>query len=338
MAEHRAKTKYKAPPTFYGRENEDAASWLDRYERAGRYNKWTDEDLHDNFEMFIEGDARLWYLGCESGDEVPDEWTVPDADMEAEYDKVDEKNTLGLRELFLKQFTPADYETYYHEKLQNRRQGFDESVTTYYYAVMELIRIVDKRMPEKTKLKHLLRGLRPEVMEKLWMLQPKTCAEFLKLAEAHRQITDRVKDLCQERTVAFTQCDNRLKDIEKLMEKPHPGNAKIIPPTREPGNNSEPEKRQLTERLDRIEAMLSQLQCGQERPRPPPVPQPHPRSGRRADRTPDGKPICFRCGRAGHIGRNCPMNVPMSGPTGFVHGAASAPTRGPWTPAAPPPG
>ncbi len=61
------------------------------------------------FEMFIEGDARLWYLGCMSGDEISDEWTVPEADMKADYDKVNEKNTLGLRELFLKQFTPTDY-------------------------------------------------------------------------------------------------------------------------------------------------------------------------------------------------------------------------------------
>ncbi len=82
---------------------------------------------------------------------------------------------------------------------------------------MELIRIVDKRMPEKAKLKHLLRGLRPEIMEKLWILKTRTCAEFLKLDETHRQITVRVKNLRNERTVAFTQCENRSKGIEKLM-------------------------------------------------------------------------------------------------------------------------
>ena len=56
----KAKMKYKSPPVFYGKEGEDPVAWVERYEKVARYNRWTDEDLKDNFEMFLDGAARKW--------------------------------------------------------------------------------------------------------------------------------------------------------------------------------------------------------------------------------------------------------------------------------------
>lgn len=71
------KMKYKAPPTFYGKEGEDAIAWMERYEKIAKYNRWSTRDLKDNFEMFLDGAARKWYSYCESLDKIPRVWTVP---------------------------------------------------------------------------------------------------------------------------------------------------------------------------------------------------------------------------------------------------------------------
>jgi len=54
MAAH---IKPKDPPIFKGEEGEDALSWLERYETTATYNRWGDEELRNNFEMFIEGNV-----------------------------------------------------------------------------------------------------------------------------------------------------------------------------------------------------------------------------------------------------------------------------------------
>ncbi len=49
----------------------------------------------------------------------------------------------------------------------------------YYYDVVNLCRLVDPQMTEERKLGHFFDGLRPTLVERIWMTQPKTCEEFL---------------------------------------------------------------------------------------------------------------------------------------------------------------
>lgn len=49
--------KFKAPPVFSGKQGEDAADWLDRYESVGDDNRWNNENKRANFGMYLEGPA-----------------------------------------------------------------------------------------------------------------------------------------------------------------------------------------------------------------------------------------------------------------------------------------
>ncbi|KZR96172.1 Uncharacterized protein APZ42_009648 [Daphnia magna] len=40
-----AQIKFQTPPTFTGRDGEDVVSWIHRYEKVGRYNRWGENEL-----------------------------------------------------------------------------------------------------------------------------------------------------------------------------------------------------------------------------------------------------------------------------------------------------
>ena len=66
----RPQLKFKAPPNFMVKLEEDAFDWLQWYEATGAYNRWTDDDLRDNFGMYLDGIARKWFLCLKA----PAEW------------------------------------------------------------------------------------------------------------------------------------------------------------------------------------------------------------------------------------------------------------------------
>lgn len=62
--------KYRAPPIFCGKKEEDAADWLERYESTALYNRWGPDEMAENFGMHVDGAARKWFL-CAG---APDRW------------------------------------------------------------------------------------------------------------------------------------------------------------------------------------------------------------------------------------------------------------------------
>ncbi|KZS19238.1 Uncharacterized protein APZ42_014393 [Daphnia magna] len=54
--------KYRSPPIFYGKKEEDAADWLERYESTAQYNRWGANKKAENFGMNLDGAARKWLL------------------------------------------------------------------------------------------------------------------------------------------------------------------------------------------------------------------------------------------------------------------------------------
>lgn len=171
------KLKFKPPPVFSGKAEEDAADWLDRYEETGQYNRWEDEDLHANFGMYLEGTARKWFRCIE----VPEEW----AD-----DGIGAAVVRGLRSMFLEEFQSESNARYREVKLRNRKQGLAESGVDYYYEIIDLCRLVDPAMPEATKLDYLFRGMEPSLLEKIWVSTPRTCAALLQLIKLHSEASE----------------------------------------------------------------------------------------------------------------------------------------------------
>jgi hypothetical protein len=53
-----AMMKFRAPPTFSGKQGEDAADWLELYESTTEYNRWGETEKGANFGMHLDGPAR----------------------------------------------------------------------------------------------------------------------------------------------------------------------------------------------------------------------------------------------------------------------------------------
>lgn len=167
--------EFLAPPTFLGKKGENVVDWLKRYERVGRYNCWRDTECLENIEMYLGGAAAKWYAYLVATGSVPRTWH-------------DVGGFRGLRNALLAQFTPANYERFQEDRLRDRKQGFDEPMTEYYFDVLDMCAKVNPKMSEEAKLNYLFRGLKPSVLEKLWVLKSATCKEFLREAKRYQVI------------------------------------------------------------------------------------------------------------------------------------------------------
>lgn len=124
--------------------------------------------MHSNFGMYFEGTARRWFRCVE----VPDMWGRTDLEP-------------GLKECFLEEFQQGTYGRNQEAKLRKRKQGIEEPVVEYYYEVIDLCRMVDHEMPEAMKLDYLFRGKKLSLVEKIWIKNPRTCAQLLAEIKLH---------------------------------------------------------------------------------------------------------------------------------------------------------
>ena len=87
-----------------------------------------------------------------------------------------------MRTVFLKEFQTENYKLFLTQKIKNRKQGERESTVDFYYQILEWCHDVYENMAEEIIISYLYDGLRQDVMEVIYPQNPKTCAEFLKLA------------------------------------------------------------------------------------------------------------------------------------------------------------
>ena len=171
--------KFLSPTVFKATPEDDAFEWLERYEATGAYNQWGDTELRANFNMYLDGTARKWYL-CAT---LPSKWRDVPFQAGAGPNGADIQAETGLRTVFLKEFQQQNYKLFQETRLRNRIQGIEESTTNYYYDVIDLCRVVDPTMAEATKVDYLFGGLRPSLVQKFYPLQPKTSEEFLEVVK-----------------------------------------------------------------------------------------------------------------------------------------------------------
>ena len=255
---------------FWGSNEEDAADWLCRYEEFGHFNRWTDGQLRQNFGIYLEGIARMWFAQLVK----PETWG--DVDVGA-------TNVPGLRSLFREAFLNDDHLAQKEEQLLSRRQGPGEPVEFYYYQVLDLRRQVDQTMSVERKLKLLMRGLRPELMERMFPLQPTSLEDFLVQAKLFSRALGMSKVALSQPTVPPRQ-------------EPPRARAVVGETTSQGGT-------------DEVLRLLKELVLqGNNGPHPPPnrtMPVPRP------ERTHTGRAVCFRCNEVGHIARCCRNDQPV---------------------------
>jgi hypothetical protein len=217
-----AQIKFQTPPTFTGRDGEDVVSWIHRYEKVGRYNRWGENELRDHIELSLEGAAGKWYACMEATGNLPNAWS----------DVQGPPVVRGIKSTLLTQFTPVNYVRHNEAKLRARKQGIEESTLEYYYDVLDLCRRVNARMAEATKLAYLWQGLRPSVLEQLWSLKPTNCDEFLQEVKRFQEMTDRGKQYewamgvmgreerpTHDPSQQDATVETRLEKIERMLEE-----------------------------------------------------------------------------------------------------------------------
>lgn len=158
------------PGKFYGNGNDDVNDFVCRFERACKVNGWTeDKDKARYVPCFLAGPAYLWLENFEAEFALKNEQKDPKDEMTYELLKT------GLTSEFEPK-TPVDIAEF---KLRNRVQESGESVESYYQSVLRLCRIVNPKMEEEDKIRHLLHGLDKKLTKDVALATNKTAADVL---------------------------------------------------------------------------------------------------------------------------------------------------------------
>ena len=110
-----AQHKFISPPTFSARSGENPLDWLERYELTARYNHWGNDELRNNFVMYLEGTARKWFLFSNVPAHWQDQVAVPAAQGIEAVPFVG-----GLRTVFLQEFCQDNFALIQEAKLRKR--------------------------------------------------------------------------------------------------------------------------------------------------------------------------------------------------------------------------
>ncbi|XP_045035969.1 uncharacterized protein LOC123476958 [Daphnia magna] len=262
---------------------------MDRYEVLADYNQWTDADKRANFGIYLEGPARQWFQ-CLT---PPNGWGDTAA-VAATQQQAGTPAISGMRSIFIKEFLQDSYAGYQERKLRNHKQGINEPAAEYYYEIINLCRLMDPNISEEAKLHHLYEGLKPTLVEKIWVLQPKTCIDFLTAVRRH---TEAAELACNKGWAVHMLAEEREREEE----------TRVAAATSR--DNEEPSLKQLLEVLQQLQGEIVAMKKHggrKERSRADNGTTQSQNEATPSQRTADGRPICFYCKAEGHIRRYCP--------------------------------
>ncbi len=310
-AQRREPGREKEPPVFHGTPREDVVEWLKRYRETAEYNFWTPGQSLHHVKWALADLARDWY------DSLPQ--PLPDT-----FD--------DIADALIAAFKHPAYESGLAAQLRSRKQGVDESPVAFCYAVLSLCNKVDPAMVEATKIQHLLGGLKPAMVDRIYpfidFANPDS-REFIRLVQLHNQASWiaqsngwanpgenqfpmyplQVPGTSTHKEGGQFVTQDQLASFEKRLTSKLETDLK--------GELAEHKKelqKGFGELLESVgKTVRNELKANKDfrgtndhgRDRP------YDTSGNRASpnvanpRTADGKPICRACGKVGHLARNC---------------------------------
>lgn len=268
----------REPPIFYGKAGEDVSHWIDKFERVANYNQWDPERRFTHMGICLEEVALEWYVSL-----VPQPQT---------YD--------ALRVALLAAFRDPNYEYDLESKLRNRFQGIDEPVMTYCYNVVYLCSKLDPNMPEQTKVRHLLRGLHPSLLKKIYPLVEHgvtTTQMLFQLVQRYSQASHLAKNsdwsskILPPTPVMFVtqeQLQLAISGVERKVE--------VVE------NKLEVQMKKVQGQIEEGSATIIQAVSDMFKKNSTTNGE-FAKGGNK--RTSDGRPICNTCTKPGHIARDC---------------------------------
>ena len=174
------KARYDDLPNFSGYPSEDAERFLKSVKNMTKAN---DDSTDPLFLEIVRGKltqtAGSWF-----------------DDNELQFTKWSDFETAFRNRYFSTTMVSAKF-----DKLSQRKQRYDESVTGYFDEIITLCREVDPKMPDTIIIQHLMKGINPEFRKELTRRQStmSTLPEFLKFAKLEQDLHDTFTQL-QETT------------------------------------------------------------------------------------------------------------------------------------------
>ncbi|UYV68419.1 hypothetical protein LAZ67_5004277, partial [Cordylochernes scorpioides] len=295
------------PSMFSGEDGEDPLTWLKGYNRVAKYNHWDETLCLANVYFYLNGTALKWF---ENNEETIRNWGEFTTQLESVFGKSESLRLLA------------------EKKLKIRAQLKGESTEFYIQDVLRLCKEVDLQMSEEDKISHLMKGIVEELYQALLPKDINNTDQFVsecrRIEALHRRRVTPAKyerlpnvaslDVCNDNTdlssmirqivreevqraLAAPREEPRIATIEDMVREEI---DKTLAPITNPSRGSPKYRTYTPSPIARRETAAPQI------PRPRAR---YSKQGERLDtsewRTTEGRPICFHCGRPGHVARNC---------------------------------
>ncbi|UYV66998.1 hypothetical protein LAZ67_4003622, partial [Cordylochernes scorpioides] len=296
------------PSIFSGEPGQSSEKWLKEYHRVARFNCWDSSMCLANVYFFLSGTAKVWF---ENVEEQITSWELFET---------------MLSQAFGHHASEKDQVL---EKLKARAQGKGESSEAYIQDVLYLCRQINPNMNENEKVAHLVKGVSEEIYRAIVTFEIATTEEFIRwcrkieLSQKKRVNTrivfDRLPNAAAINPAESESMEDLIRRIvrEEIYHALNPEPATLKPSSLDQIIREEVERNlsaisQPVQRSMPRQQYSNRPQIFKQTPRQqflnqrPPVPnQTSPQ--RRTDewRTHENVPICFHCGRPGHVARYC---------------------------------
>ncbi|UYV71739.1 hypothetical protein LAZ67_9000200, partial [Cordylochernes scorpioides] len=289
------------PTVFSGNGKEDCGKWMKDYERIARSNCWDATMKLANAPFFLEGTAGQWYDNNEEG---MDSWDM----FKEMFSRTFDNSGVLLRRA--------------KDNLQSRAQKSTESCESYIQDVLSLCRQVNPDMSQGEKVAHLMKGVVEDVYQVILIKEIDTVEAFVdwcRKVEACKQrrigkprferlpnvasieqpnsssLEDLIRRIVREEIKSALHFKSIVPEVNSLKKIIHEEVERNQTPIAEQGPYYREQRRHFE---------------GPAKPTPYYQQQSPTRlttARRKTDewRTVDNIPVCFQCGRPGHVARYC---------------------------------
>jgi hypothetical protein len=300
----RQKTKRVSPrdlPSFKGKSYEDVQDFLLKYERTGRANNWDDDELKLNLNLALDGSALRYHELLEPS---------------LSWDRMKSQ----LVKAFGKDRIDYDIANFDHKHIAN------EDPMGYITQTLRMIEVTLPGAKENEKVFRLIEGLPTDLKAKFIRDQPTTLEGFTKRFKEIQQENAYLQKATLENLVKAATLSGQLP-LNNIGSKLFQSSQDIFAAatgkatTQAFGVLSVAEENKLLQEImalkEQVKKLENQNQGDRSAPRTynnNPEHPPRNNTGYRPNhqRTSDGRPICSRCGKAGHIMRVCRTGRPFS--------------------------
>ncbi|UYV72254.1 hypothetical protein LAZ67_9002361, partial [Cordylochernes scorpioides] len=285
--------RQRDPSTFSGDGNINPGQWLKEYERVSKYNRWDETLKLANVEFYLNGTAGRWF---NNNEESLNSWrSFEDAF----------RGVFGLQE---------DSARRAEEVLKSRAQKTEESSESYIQEILSLCHQVNPRMEEGEIVAHIIKGISEDTYQVLVAKDIQRVDEILKfcrhLTTVKQRRIGRTKFARLSNVMPISCVDDSddlaglirrivREEIQKVFSAPE-----VVNPLREVNALEQTVREEVSRAL---QPTRPQVNVVQQQPRTPYYNIDRPTQPRNTEhwRTYDDKPICFHCGRPGHVVRYC---------------------------------